>query len=160
MFVPHPDCCAVSANVSALLNDTCGSNKHRTTASPGSNTNIEGAQALAHRRQGPETSFERVEAMQTSARRLQEELTILIEGLDNLKESMHAVESLRGDRHPDKMRKEVLDTLRDQTSGLEEMRNCLEAFPRRWAKFEVNTCQRKALMVAVKARHLVDDRGR
>ncbi|CAK0840953.1 unnamed protein product [Prorocentrum cordatum] len=50
------------------------------------------------------------------------------------------------------MRKEATDVLRQQAEALEAMADAVKAFPRRWARMELSTSQRKTLMLSIKAR--------
>jgi len=101
-----------------------------------------------------ESMGDQISAMESAARRLQEDLALVLGGLGDLRERMQSAEQTAGDRSADGMRKEVGDTLRQQTDSLEAMDSTVQTFQRRWARFEVNTSQRKSLMLNIKARRL------
>merc|ERR1719198_1566832 len=97
-------------------------------------------------------ALERVQAMEDAVGRLQGELSTILGGLAKLKEQVGSAESLAGDRASDQMRKEVGDALRQQAEAVQMMEQTVQTFPRRWARFEVNTSQRKSLLLDIKAR--------
>mmetsp|Transcript_127263 Transcript_127263/g.360170 ORF Transcript_127263/g.360170 Transcript_127263/m.360170 type:complete len:119 (+) Transcript_127263:86-442(+) len=98
-----------------------------------------------------------IASMEEQARRLQEDLAVVLSGLAEIRGSVRAAEDTAGDRHSDKMRKEVEDVLRRQTQALEAMAQTAQDFPRQWARLEIHTSQRKALMLNIKARRRRDD---
>merc|ERR1719261_1658050 len=98
------------------------------------------------------TAIERVQQMEEAVSRLQGELSTILGGLGELRQQLGSAETIAGDRHSDNMRKEVGDALRQQTEALQMMEQTVQTFPRRWARFEVNTSQRKSLLMDIKAR--------
>mmetsp|Transcript_23528 Transcript_23528/g.50084 ORF Transcript_23528/g.50084 Transcript_23528/m.50084 type:complete len:129 (+) Transcript_23528:1201-1587(+) len=103
-----------------------------------------------------EPLVDRIAAMEQAAQQLQDDLANVLSGLADLKEHTRPAEATAGDRQADRMRKEVGDVLRMQTEGLVEMSRSVQAFPRRWARLEVNTSQRKSLLLNIKARRRRD----
>eukprot|EP00933_Yihiella_yeosuensis_P008665 TRINITY_DN11424_c3_g1_i1.p1 TRINITY_DN11424_c3_g1~~TRINITY_DN11424_c3_g1_i1.p1 ORF type:complete len:126 (+),score=30.82 TRINITY_DN11424_c3_g1_i1:82-459(+) len=98
----------------------------------------------------------RIQTMEAAAQRLQGELSIVLEGLAALREKCQVTEETAGDAQSDLLQKEVSDVLKVQAAALNEMISSTEAFPRRWARLELNTSQRKSLMLSVKARRRRD----
>mmetsp|Transcript_63839 Transcript_63839/g.120930 ORF Transcript_63839/g.120930 Transcript_63839/m.120930 type:complete len:140 (+) Transcript_63839:87-506(+) len=90
--------------------------------------------------------------MEEAARRLQEDLTTILGGITEFKRDVQAAEDTAGDRQSDVMRKEAGDVIRQQTEILDQMALSVQAFPRRWARLELNTSQRKSLLLNIKAR--------
>merc|ERR1719301_167352 len=98
------------------------------------------------------SAVEHVQQMEEAVSRLQGELSTILGGLGKLREQLGPAETMAGDRASDNMRKEVGDALRQQTEALHMMEQTVQTFPRRWARFEVNTSQRKSLLMDIKAR--------
>ncbi|CAK0840954.1 unnamed protein product [Prorocentrum cordatum] len=55
-------------------------------------------------------------------------------------------------QRPNACAEEATDVLRQQAEALEAMADAVKAFPRRWARMELSTSQRKTLMLSIKAR--------
>ncbi|CAE8629713.1 unnamed protein product [Polarella glacialis] len=98
----------------------------------------------------------RITASEAAIHRLQDELVTVLDGLGALREQVRAAEDMAGDPQSDRLCREVSDVLKTQVSALEEMVRATQGFPRRWARLEVNTSQRKSLMLSVKARRRRD----
>eukprot|EP00930_Biecheleria_cincta_P100622 TRINITY_DN92231_c0_g1_i1.p1 TRINITY_DN92231_c0_g1~~TRINITY_DN92231_c0_g1_i1.p1 ORF type:complete len:141 (+),score=25.75 TRINITY_DN92231_c0_g1_i1:40-423(+) len=98
----------------------------------------------------------RIASAEAAVHRLQDELSTILEGLGSLKEEVRNAEELAGDQQSDRLRREISDVLKTQTAALEEMVSSAQGFPRRWARLELNTSQRKSLMLSIKARRLRD----
>merc|ERR1719240_495368 len=90
--------------------------------------------------------------MEDAVSKLQGELSAILGGLAKLRQQLEPTETLAGDKASDKMQKEVADAMRQQTEALQMMEQTVQTFPRRWARFEVNTSQRKSLLMDIKAR--------
>merc|ERR1719183_1970053 len=101
---------------------------------------------------GAASVAENLTAVEEAAKKLQEELAMVLDGLADLRHSVKAAEETAGDRQSDLLRKEVTDVLRQQATGLDDMSRAVQALPRRWARFELQTSQRKSLMLNIKAR--------
>ncbi|CAK9097845.1 unnamed protein product [Durusdinium trenchii] len=102
-------------------------------------------------RKEPESLCGRISQTEAQALRLQEELSTILRGLAVLKEQVKNADELAGEVETEKLRLEVDDVLRRQGTILEEMVKSAESFPRRWAQLELNTSQRKSLMLSIKA---------
>eukprot|EP00747_Dinoflagellata_sp_TGD_P165877 gnl/TRDRNA2_/TRDRNA2_187845_c0_seq1.p2 gnl/TRDRNA2_/TRDRNA2_187845_c0~~gnl/TRDRNA2_/TRDRNA2_187845_c0_seq1.p2 ORF type:complete len:120 (-),score=30.54 gnl/TRDRNA2_/TRDRNA2_187845_c0_seq1:56-415(-) len=102
---------------------------------------------------------DRIAEMEAEARRLQDDLNEVLRGLADMKSHslLQSAEQTSGDKQSDKMRKEMADVLRQQTEVLQAAGREVQAFPRRWARFELNTSQRKSLMLNIKARRQCEE---
>eukprot|EP00441_Pelagodinium_beii_P019769 CAMPEP_0197655042 /NCGR_PEP_ID=MMETSP1338-20131121/39214_1 /TAXON_ID=43686 ORGANISM="Pelagodinium beii, Strain RCC1491" /NCGR_SAMPLE_ID=MMETSP1338 /ASSEMBLY_ACC=CAM_ASM_000754 /LENGTH=121 /DNA_ID=CAMNT_0043230611 /DNA_START=32 /DNA_END=397 /DNA_ORIENTATION=+ len=94
----------------------------------------------------------RIALAEEQVHKLQEELSTVLAGLADLKEQVQNAEDMKGDQQSDRLRREISDVLKTQASALEEMVRSTQGFPRRWARLELNTSQRKSLMLTIKAR--------
>ncbi|CAJ1342681.1 unnamed protein product, partial [Effrenium voratum] len=104
----------------------------------------------------PDSLCGRIDQTEAHALRLQEELTTVLRGLAALKERVRDADDLSGEPQSENLRREIDEVLRRQGLVLEEMVRSAETFPRRWAEFELNTSQRKSLMLSIKARKARD----
>lgn len=99
---------------------------------------------------------EDIGSLERAARQLQEDLGTILNGLEDLRHRIQPAEETAGDGQSDKMRKEIADILRRQTMTLEDVSQTVQDFPRHWSRCELNTSQRKALMLNMKARRKKD----
>ncbi|CAE7618445.1 unnamed protein product [Symbiodinium necroappetens] len=106
--------------------------------------------------QEPDSLERRISRTEAQAQRLKEEVATVLRGLAALKEQVKSADDLAGDPGSEDMRREIDEVLKRQTEVLEEMVKSTESFPRRWAQFELNTSQRKSLILSIKARKAHD----
>lgn len=116
-----------------------------------------------------------IEAMESGITRLEQELTQLRERLGEVRSLVRSATvvgasaaaqgdagggatggqdayDVIGDPNAKRMLREVEDTIRQQAEALGMMEQSVQAFPRRWSRFEVNTDRRKTLMLDLKSR--------
>mmetsp|Transcript_4322 Transcript_4322/g.10626 ORF Transcript_4322/g.10626 Transcript_4322/m.10626 type:complete len:137 (+) Transcript_4322:56-466(+) len=101
---------------------------------------------------GDQPLSEQLDALEDATRRLVNDLNAILDGVQDLRESTKSTEASTGVASADKMRREVSDVFRMQTAALRDMDRSVQDFPRRWARFELHTSQRKTLMLNIKAR--------